>query len=79
MAIILPSHVEINHDNDPTVASRWADWIEGLEAMMRTMIVTEEKRKKSLLLYYMDMDTTNCSTKYPTQVQKMNTNLQKES
>ena len=48
----LPNYPSFDIVDDPTVASKWEDWLDGFEAMFRAMEITEEGRKRDLLLHY---------------------------
>ena len=39
----LPMYQEFIIVDDPSVATKWEDWIEGLEALMKAMVITDEE------------------------------------
>ena len=54
--IQLPTYPDFNPKEDPTDAQRWSDWIDGFEAMIRALQITnqvkESKDKYALLYHY---------------------------
>ena len=52
----LPSYPEFSMVDDPSVASKWEDWLEGLEAMIDAMQVTDCNLKKSWLTHFGGQD-----------------------
>ena len=51
-AIQLPAYPEFNMVEDAAMATRWADWLDGFEAMCRAMRVEGNEHKRSMLLHY---------------------------
>ena len=43
--------------DDPEVASKWEEWLEGFELMVAAIRVTTEKDKRKMLFYYLDSAT----------------------
>ena len=43
--------------DDPEVASKWEEWLEGFESMVAAMSVTTEKDKGNMLFYYLGSAT----------------------
>ena len=43
----LPTFPEFTSYDDPEVSTKWEDWLEGLEAMLGAMKMTEEKHHLS--------------------------------
>ena len=48
----LPNYPAFDVVDDPTVANKWEDWLDGFEAMVRAMKITAEGRKRDLFLHY---------------------------
>ena len=61
MAVVLPNYPEFSED--PRVAQRWSNWIEGFEALVRAMQINkqvkEDKDKYALLFHYVGQQTRN--------------------
>ena len=38
--------------DEPAIASKWEEWLEGFEAMLRAMKVTDPAEKRNMLLHY---------------------------
>ena len=56
--IQLPQYAEFSPDGeDPTLPSKWNDWLDGFEAMIRAMSVKEDKDKCAMFLHYMGSST----------------------
>jgi hypothetical protein len=52
MAINLPSYSAFVIVEDASLATRWKDWLEGFEAMITAMQITDEEHKRAMLLHY---------------------------
>ena len=58
MATQLPSYREFTPQNgDPDEPVMWADWLEGLEAMLKEMKIRDSKEKHAMLMHYMGTAT----------------------
>ena len=55
--INLPTYPEFIVTDDPEVASKWEEWLEGFESMVAAMRVTTEKDKRNMLFYYLGSAT----------------------
>ena len=55
--INLPMYPEFIVTDDPEVASKWEEWLEGFESMVAAMRVTTEKDKRNMLFYYLGSAT----------------------
>ena len=53
----LPQYPEFHITEDPDISSKWEDWLEGFESMLGAMSVTEQKNRRTMLLYYMGGST----------------------
>ena len=68
MAVQLPNCPELTVVDDPAVASRWSEWLDGLEAMMKAMKVATEEDKQDLLFHYGGNDIRKLVKKLPAHV-----------
>ncbi|KAI0215781.1 hypothetical protein LSAT2_032170 [Lamellibrachia satsuma] len=50
--INLPRYPEFPVTDEPAIASKWEEWLEGSEAMLRAMKVTDAGEKRNMLLHY---------------------------
>ena len=48
----LPQYPIFVIEEDPTIVSKWEDWLDGFEAMLRAMTITTEGRKRDMLIHY---------------------------
>lgn len=53
MAVQLPSYALFDETEGPGIATAWEEWIEGLDAMLSAMKVTDEKEKFDKLYHYL--------------------------
>ena len=53
----LPSYPEFVQREDPDISTKWEDWLEGFEAMLAAMRVTEQKERRNMLKYYIGAST----------------------
>ena len=60
----LPSYPAFEVIDDPTVAVKWEDWLDGFEAMLTAMKV-DKKDKKAMLLHYAGADVRKLLKKLP--------------
>jgi len=50
----LPSYSVFDDTEDEGVSSRWEDWIEGLDSMLRAMEYTDKTKKYDKLNFYLN-------------------------
>ena len=65
MAVQLPPYPQFEITDDPSVASKWEDWIDGFEAMITAMKVKEAEDKKAMLVHYAGGDVRKLLKKLP--------------
>ena len=51
-SINLPHYPEFPVTDEPAFAPKWEEWLEGFEAMLRAMKVTDAGEKRNMLLHY---------------------------
>lgn len=51
-AIQLPTYAEFVITDDPSVATKWNDWLDGFEYLLRALKVDDNAYKRTLLLHY---------------------------
>ena len=65
-AVNLPTYSEFPiTTSDPSVATKWEDWLEGFQAMLKAMKVTGEEDQRSMLLHYAGQDIRKLIKKLP--------------
>jgi hypothetical protein len=52
----LPPYPDFSIVEEATIATRWADWLDGLQAMIRAMKVDDDADKRAMLLHYVGTD-----------------------
>ena len=62
MATHLPNYPEFTVLDDGTIATRWADWLEGFQAMIRAMKITDNADKRAMLMHYVGTDVRKLFT-----------------
>ena len=63
--IQLPQYHEFVAKDDPTDATRWSDWLEGFEAMVRAMLVKDKKDQHAMLVHYIGQHCRKLLKKLP--------------
>ena len=53
MAAVLPSYPEFVITDDPSIATKWEDWLDGFEAMILAMKIINEDEKRNMLMHYL--------------------------
>ncbi len=71
MAVALPTYPEFQVTDDPAVAQRWEEWLDGLEAMIRAMKVTDKEDKKAMLVHYAGNEVRKLLKKLPSSTDLM--------
>jgi len=52
----LPPYAEFSLIDESTIATRWSDWLDGFQAMLRAMKITDDADRRAMLLYYVGND-----------------------
>jgi hypothetical protein len=60
----LPAYPSFQIVDDPSVASKWEDWLDGFEAMTTAMKV-EKKDRKAMLIHYAGAEVRKLLKKLP--------------
>ena len=52
MGFQLPNYPNFENTDDPSVAFKWEDWLDGFEALITAMKITESSEKEAILIHY---------------------------
>ena len=73
MAIQLPSYPAFEVIDDPSVAQKWENWLDGFEALIWAMKVTDNDDIKAMLVHYAGGEVRKPLKKLPASDQPTNT------